>query len=202
MKKMFAILTIIALTTLTSAARQADEFYKGFVNPPAEVGPDVYWWWNANALTQAEVVRELDVLQDAGIHGVLIFPLQAPLAPTKTDEKQLQWLSPEWCNLLKFTIEEAKKREIYVDLLVGTGWPFGGPFVEDGDGIKIIKLAKKELTGPATFKANIKDLMVLPPGAYGETTHGSEPKLKFLRLMPENPDCRWSRPKSSGQLLP
>jgi len=187
MKKMFAILTIIALTSLTSAARQADEFYKGFVNPPAEVGPDVYWWWNANALTQAEVVRELDVLQDAGIHGVLIFPLQAPLAPTKTDEKQLQWLSPEWCNLLKFTIEEAKKREIYVDLLVGTGWPFGGPFVEDGDGIKIIKLAKKELTGPATFKANIKDLMVLPPGAYGETTHGSEPKLKFLRLMPENP---------------
>lgn len=184
-----SLLTVLLAIWMASnvMAKPSDKFYEGFVNPPAEVGPDVYWWWNANALSKTEIVRELDVLNDAGIHGVLIFPLQAPLEPTRTDEKQLQWLSPEWAQMLQFTIEEASKREIYVDLLVGTGWPFGGPFVENGDAIKIIKLGKKELHGPGTFKGNIKDLMVLPPGAYGETTHGLEPELKFLRLLPNNP---------------
>ncbi|MFA5292746.1 MAG: glycosyl hydrolase [Phycisphaerae bacterium] len=182
------VFTVIFLAALTSfASKQTDKFYEGFVNPPSEVGPDVYWWWNANALSETEISRELDVLKDAGIQGALIFPLQAPLAPTKIDDKYLQWLSPEWSKMLKFTTEAAKKRDMYIDLLVGTGWPFGGPSVEDGDGIKIIKLAKKELAGPGTFKGNIKDFMALPPGAYGETTHGSEPEIKFLRLLPKNP---------------
>ena len=180
----FMCLLYIFLTG-SGAAVANDELYQGFVNPPAEVGPDVYWWWNANALSESEVLRELDILKEAGIHGVLIFPLQSPMGHTTTDDKQLKWLSPEWAKMLKFTIEAAKQRGIFVDLLVGTGWPFGGPFVENGDGIKIIKLSKKELSGPGTFKGNIKDLMVLPPGAYGETTHGLEPKLQFLRLLPK-----------------
>jgi hypothetical protein len=161
----FMCLLYIFLTG-TGAAVANDELYQGFVNPPAEVGPDVYWWWNANALSESEVLRELDILKEAGIHGVLIFPLQAPMAYTKTDDKQLKWLSPEWAKMLKFTIEAAKQRGIFVDLLVGTGWPFGGPFVENGDGIKIIKLSKKELKGPDTFKGNIKYLMVLPADNY------------------------------------
>jgi hypothetical protein len=170
------------------ARTENDSLYQGFVNPPAEVGPDVYWWWNANALSEAEISRELDVLHDAGIHGVLIFPLASPLAATKTEEKQLKWLSPEWCQMLKYTLAEAKKRGIYVDVLVGTGWPFGGPFVEPNDQIKIIRTAKKELKGPATFKANIKDLMLLPLGAWGETTNGQTPELKFLRLQKKHPE--------------
>ncbi|MEN6386283.1 MAG: glycosyl hydrolase, partial [Phycisphaerales bacterium] len=163
------------------------ELYDGFVNPPAEVGPDVYWFWNANALSEKEISRELDVLKATGIKGVLIFPLQMPMAAAKIDEQPLQWLSPQWNSMLKFTVESAKQRGMYVDVFVGTGWPFGGPFVPAGDGIKIIKLGKTELAGPATFNGNIRDLMVLPPGAYGETDHGSTPELKFLRLVPKNP---------------
>ena len=174
---------------LSSAASAVgkDNLYEGFVDPPAEVGPDVYWWWNANAMSETEISRELDVLKDAGIRGMLIFPLQEPLAATKIDEKPLKWLSPEWAKMLKFTLGAAKERGMYVDLLVGTGWPFGGPFVEPNDQIKIIKLAKKDLKGPSVFKANIKDLMVLPPGAWGETKNGQTPELKFLRLLPKNP---------------
>lgn len=164
-----------------------EDLYQGFVNPPAKVGPDVYWFWNANALSEKEISRELDVLKAAGIQGVLIFPLQEPMAASKIDEPQLQWLSPEWASMLKFTVEAAGQRGMYVDVFVGTGWPFGGPSVQPGDGIKIIKLGKTELTGPGTFNGNINDLMVLPPGAYGETDHGSTPELKFLRLVPKNP---------------
>ncbi|MFA5292729.1 MAG: glycosyl hydrolase [Phycisphaerae bacterium] len=164
-----------------------EALYQGFVNPPSEVGPDVYWFWNANALSETEISRELDVLKDAGIQGVLIFPLMEPMGAAKIDEQPLQWLSPEWVSMLKFTTEAAQQRGMYVDVLVGTGWPFGGPSVQPGDGIKIIKLGTTELTGPGTFNGNIHDLMVLPPGAYGETTHGLTPELKFLRLVPKNP---------------
>jgi len=161
--------------------------YDGFVNPSSEVGPDVYWFWNANALSEKEIDRELDVLHAAGIRGVLIFPLQEPMAATKIDEQQLQWLSPQWNAMLQYTIDAVHRHDMHIDVIVGTGWPFGGPFVPQGDGIKIIKLGKTELTGPGTFNGNIRDLMVLPPGAYGETDHGSTPELKFLRLIPKNP---------------
>ncbi|MFA5292727.1 MAG: glycosyl hydrolase [Phycisphaerae bacterium] len=184
-KQIFFMYLLFTLLISTGNAVTNNELYLGFINPPAEVGPDVYWWWNASALSESEVIRELDVLKGAGIHGVLIFPLMEPIGATKIDDKYLKWLSPEWAKMLKFTVDAAKERDMYVDLLVGTGWPFGGPSVENGDGIKIIKLAKKELTGPGTFQGNIKDLMVLPPGAYGETTHGLEPKLQFLRLVPK-----------------
>jgi len=165
----------------------ADAFYEGFANPPFGVSPGVYWFWNANAISESEISRELDLLKAAGIGGVLIFPLQEPMAATKVDEQPLQWLSPQWALMLKFTADAAQARGMYVDLLVGTGWPFGGPFVQAGDQIKIIKLGTTELTGPGTFSGNIRDLMVLPPGAWGETTNGLEPGLQFLRLVPKNP---------------
>lgn len=177
----------VDFTVSLGAEISGPALYDGFMNPPSEVGPDVYWFWNANALSEKEIDRELDVLHAAGIRGVLIFPLQEPMAAAKIDEQQLQWLSPQWNAMLQYTIDAVHQRDMHIDVIVGTGWPFGGPFVPEDDGIKIIKLGKTELTGPGTFNGNIRDLMVLPPGAYGETDHGSTPELKFLRLVPKNP---------------
>jgi ABC-type methionine transport system ATPase subunit len=183
-----SLILAAGIATGICKASSIDHLYEGFRNPPMSARPDVYWWWNGNAVEKTELLRELDVLKRAGIGGVLIFPMAPTMGAVKTSARELPWLSPEWSDALKATIEGARKRGMNVDLLVGTGWPFGGSFLKPGEQIQKVKVVEKELEGPGTFKGNIKDLMVPPGGAYSETTNGLEPKLLFMRLVQKNPD--------------
>ena len=46
-------------------------------------------------------------------------------------EKQyLQFLSPEWVNILHHTVNKANTLGLGVDMNTGTGWPFGGPQIK------------------------------------------------------------------------
>jgi len=179
-----SVLALLAMSVLLTRSASGDALYEGFKTPPAGVRPGVYWFWTGNTLSEKEILRELDLLKKAGIGSVLIFPMAKTLFAVKTADKELDWLSPEWVHMLKVARDGAKARGMYVDVLVGTGWPFGGPMVQPGDQIQMVQLGKKDLSGPGTFKGNIKDLMVAPKGVYGES-NGSAPKLVFLRLMPE-----------------
>ncbi|MCC6444003.1 MAG: hypothetical protein IT210_11185 [Armatimonadetes bacterium] len=186
--KLCKIIAILVLCFSLSAVFPADELYRNFQNPPARARPDVYWWWNGNAVTDREILRELDVLKAAGIGGALIFPMAMTMGASPAGGKPLEWLSPEWSQRAKTAVEGAKARGMQADLLAGTGWPFGGPFLKAGERIQRVKVAQKTLAGPGVFKGDIGELMVLPGGAYGETDNGSAPRLMFLRLVPRNSD--------------
>ena len=47
-------------------APTAAELYAGFQDPPASARPFVRWWWNGDRLSAKEILRELDVMQQAG----------------------------------------------------------------------------------------------------------------------------------------
>ncbi len=55
-----------------------DDFFKGFQNPPVESRLFVRWWWNGNRLDKNEILRELDVMKEAGIGGVEINHIAFP----------------------------------------------------------------------------------------------------------------------------
>lgn len=184
--KHIALLCLLLLFAASNSLLAADALYDGFRNPPSSARPDVYWWWNGNAATDGEISRELNVLHTAGIGGVLIFPMARTMGAKKTSARELEWLSPEWGRAIHTAVTEAGRLGMSVDLLVGSGWPFGGPFLQSGEKLQRVKVAKRVLTGPSTFRGKISDLMVLPGGAYGETDNGSAPKLLFLRLVPND----------------
>jgi len=48
-----------------------------------------------------------------------------PLEP----EGNFPFLSPEWEKMTKFTVQKAKELGIRVDFMLGTGWPYGGPWI-------------------------------------------------------------------------
>ena len=101
-----------------------------FANPPPEHKIGVYWWWFGPAVTKAEVTRELDVMRRAGIGYVLIFPIY-PISPNDParEIRNLRYLSPEFLDVVDFTTARAKEVGITADLLMGTGWPYGGPSI-------------------------------------------------------------------------
>ncbi len=49
-------------------ADQGNTLFEQFQNPPMSASTIVVrWWWNGDKLTEKEILRELDLLLDAGI---------------------------------------------------------------------------------------------------------------------------------------
>jgi hypothetical protein len=172
------------------AGAAEDKLYDGFQNPPAQARPFVRWWWNGNCVTEKEILRELDVMKDAGIGGVEINPIAMPANAMDDAAKQctpLVWLSPEWNKMVKTAADGAKQRGMIADLIVGSGWPFGGRFLQSGEQIQIIQVNKKKLSGPGTFDSNSTALMESRRARprRGEEQPKGTAKIVFLRLVPE-----------------
>lgn len=185
MKKQNLLLFILALIYVVPALA-AEPLYEGFRSPPASARPFVRWWWNGDAVTETEILRELDILKRAGIGGVEINPVSMPGGEEQLKQagaKPLIWLGPEWNKMVKAACDGAKQRGMLADLIVGSGWPFGGKFLKPDEQIQIITLAKKQLTGPAPFAAELSELTKLPDDTR-PVKPGSAGRLMFLRLVP------------------
>jgi len=86
--------------------------------------PWTYWWWMAGAVNEKDIKHSLENFRKVGIGGVHIIPIYG----TKGYEKEFKpFLGDEWMKMLQYTIAEAKKLNIGVDMSTGSGWPFGGP---------------------------------------------------------------------------
>ncbi len=137
MNKILALLLLQTFICCLHCKRGPDDYlFRGFQNPPAEARPFVRWWWNGNRITEKEIIRQLDLLHDAGIGGVEINPIEIPEWCDTTGTRELVWLSPEWNRLLALASEEAGKRGMITDLIVGSGWPFGGEFLKENETIQ------------------------------------------------------------------
>ena len=95
-----------------------------------EAKPWTRWWWLGSDVDSLNLTYNLEALSRAGIGGVEITPIYG----VKGREKHaIDYLSPQWMNLLAFTELEAKRLSMSVDMNNGTGWPFGGPEITPED---------------------------------------------------------------------
>jgi hypothetical protein len=183
-KKTPAILTVLLILAPLFGE---DRLYDSFRNPPAEARPFVRWWWNGNRVNEKEILRQLEVMKAAGIGGVEIntVGMLREVTPEMVQGfPELDWLSPEWNRLIRKTTDGARERGMMADLIVGSGWPFGGAFLEPAEQTQRISLIKQPLTGPGRFEGNVKTLA-------GKRRRGgeevkTEPKIAFLRLVPSS----------------
>lgn len=180
-------LVIILLMVSCSGVTKSDLLFENFVNPPAQARPFVRWWWNGNCVEENEIIRELDVMKAAGIGGVEINPIRMPVKQDISGIEALQWISPEWNQAVKIASERAKQNGMLTDLIVGSGWPFGGEFLESGEMVQRVLTNHKDLTGPSVFIADSEELMnEVPKGYYvGEFKNVLKSRILFIRLVPD-----------------
>src|SRR5690606_12591301 len=98
-----------------------------------ESRPWTRWWWDGSAVTREGITAELEASKKAGIGGVEITPIYGVYGE---EEEFVEYLSTEWVELLKHTLDEAARLGLGVDMATGTGWPFGGPWVSEVDACK------------------------------------------------------------------
>lgn len=97
--------------------------------------PWTRWWWEGSAVTKKDLTWSLEQYQKAGLGGVEVTPIYG----VQGYEKQfIDFLSPQWMQMLMHTLNESKRMGLGVDLANATGWPFGGPWVKDEDASKTI----------------------------------------------------------------
>ncbi|MES3019871.1 MAG: glycosyl hydrolase [Bacteroidota bacterium] len=133
--------------------------YENFQNPPGEARPFVRWWWNGGRVVEKELIRELDILKATGISGVEINPIAFPKENNPMDYKALNWLGEEWLDVLKTTLIAAKARGITCDIIVGSGWPFGGEFLKEDEQIQLLTLTTRKLKGPQQLTLTNNELL-------------------------------------------
>ena len=159
--------------------------FRAFQKPDEQAKPFVRWWWNGLRITKEEITRELDLLKQIGIGGVEINSIRFPETADPLAYKAMEWLSDEWIEIVKFTVDEARKRGLVCDILVGSGFPFGGTFVKREDQTMIMALGTMELEGPQRIVLHKDDLekKVNPPIGFKYKDPLKE--LTTLRLAPK-----------------
>ena len=99
--------------------------------------PWTRWWWEGSAVNKSDLTYAMQLYQKAGLGGMEVTPIYG----VKGEEsKFINYLSPQWMEMLQFTLQEAKRLDLGIDLATGTGWPFGGPWVTPADASKDINL--------------------------------------------------------------
>jgi hypothetical protein len=114
-----------------------------------EAKPWTRWWWPNNAVDKENIKRELQEFADAGIGGVEITPIYGVVGE---EDRDIEFLSPEFTEILKYTIEEANKLGLGVDMPPGSGWRCGGPFVPQENGLWNLRVEKFELNAGENWK--------------------------------------------------
>ena len=160
------------------------DLYLGFQNPPMSAKPFVRWWWNGDRLTAEEILRELDVMKEAGIGGVEINPIKFPFGSEPVGYETLQWLSDEWIEMLKVALQGARERGIICDMIVGSGWPFGGEFLEKEEQTQMVTIETIDLEGGQQYQFQREELLQKVDPEIHSKNETVYRDLIMLRLMP------------------
>jgi len=93
------------------------ELPAGWLEPPPEFSLAPFWFWN-DALTEKEITRQLDDFKAHGVYGFVIHP-RAGLP------RDIGWLSEPMIEFMRFAIEQAAKRDMWVVLYDEGMYPSG-----------------------------------------------------------------------------
>jgi hypothetical protein len=130
-----------------------------FNKPSVEFAPFARWWWPGNDVKKEELIREINLFADNDFGGVEIQPLNLFVpGPKEVRDKVNSWDTPDFYEKVKAVMEEARKRNIIVDMTDGSGWPPGGPHLSVDDGFLTVQFAALDVKGGTTVNAAIPSI--------------------------------------------
>ncbi|MEY3764429.1 MAG: hypothetical protein RLZ42_1089 [Armatimonadota bacterium] len=112
-------------------------------------------------MSEKDITAELEALQNAGFGGVEISPIYAPDAPGYTP---VEYLSPVFEQRFRHAVRTARANNMDVDCILGTGWPYGGPWIGNAhraQGLSVIPAAQLKRPDGAIEIAATGDVVAL-----------------------------------------
>ena len=119
------------------------------------------WWWLGSAITEQDITAELMALRNAGFGGVEISPIYAPDDPGYT---AVEYLSPLFVQRFRHAVRTARANNMDVDCILGTGWPYGGPWIDNNHratGLSIVPASQSRRQEDAKVISQNSELVAL-----------------------------------------
>lgn len=139
-----AILIFSAACHRQTANRVSNDPLKtGFLSPPDDARPGVYWYFMDGNLSRESMTKDLEAMKEAGI-GNLVF-LEVNVGVPRG---QVDFLSEQWQHLFAHAVKEAERLGIEITLGVGPGWTgSGGPWVPAARSMQHLVASTVEVNG-------------------------------------------------------
>ncbi|PJJ10656.1 alpha-L-rhamnosidase-like protein [Flavobacterium sp. 1] len=119
---LFTVITVAFIAV--ASAQTVSKFRLQEINNTNQ--PWARWWWMGSAVDKPNLKKNLIDFHKAGIGGVEITPIYG----VKGEENNfIDYLSPKYMEMLGYTVKVADSLGMQVDMVLGTGWPYGGPQV-------------------------------------------------------------------------
>ncbi|MBQ9660407.1 MAG: glycoside hydrolase family 2 protein [Bacteroidales bacterium] len=119
-----ALFTLAACRTDKPSVPETGQL--GWPEITRQTKPWTRWWWPASAVGKSDIDTMLGQYADAGLGGMEVTTIYGARG---YEEQFLDYLSPAWMDLFSYTLEQADRRGLGIDLANASGWPFGGPWV-------------------------------------------------------------------------
>lgn len=131
-----ALMSVVVIGLLRVIAAQPpagdslDAARRAFDAPPDDARVMMRWWWFGPAISEAQIVGDLEAMKQGGLGGVEIQPVY-PLALDDPSRGvvNMRFLSDDFLAALRVANERVGALGLRLDLTLGSGWPFGGPTV-------------------------------------------------------------------------
>lgn len=156
--KFVIYLTLLIITFNSDAIGQSSlEKHKDFFKtPPMDCWPHTRWWWPGNATTKDNITYELEQMRSHGIRGVE----QITMSPYY-EKGNIKYLSDGYMELVKHTVQEAKRLDMEVSFnFGGPGWIIGGDWVADEDKSKDMIPTFLDIQGPVKLNQKLPDHLI------------------------------------------
>lgn len=172
------------------------------VIPSQNAKPWVFWYWMQGGVSKAGITADLEAMKEVGIGGAYLMPIKGPATPP-VYTPAIQQLTPEWWEMVRFSMSEAKRLGLQMGMHVSDGFALaGGPWIRPEQSMQKVVSASEHVSGGKT----ILQKLPLPPikeNYYEDIAVLAYPRLSedTLSTLSIKPSITSSLPNISGQQL-
>lgn len=138
------------------------QLLENFKMPPPESKPRVWWHWMDGNVTMEGIQKDLEWMERTGIGGFQNF--DAAFSMPQVVEHRLAYMSPEWKDAFRFTVELANRKGLEMAIAGSPGWSeSGGPWVSPEQAMKKIVWSEHDIQGGKI----VNETLPAPPAQTG-----------------------------------
>ena len=138
----------LILALLSAGVSQAEDSLEAtFAQPPIEARPQTWWHWVSGNVSKEGITADLEAMKKIGLGGLQLFNVD------QSDVKgPVVFMSPEWRELVKHTLNEADRLKLQFTMQACEGWSeSGGPWIEPAQSMQRVTWSETHVQGGKTI---------------------------------------------------